>query len=218
MYTSLLKSLTLNNLCQMANDIDLYDAYVNPEVAVKSELIKDLNERFHKYPGIFHSIKMDYFSVHGQPVHREDLTLATDEITGETLVLLRSAHPEIKYTPVLEGLEVFEEVYMFLEEGFFQPTGCFSLTKHDDIEDDEFEVITRWLPLGSTKFISHHDLCLLNQTPYYLVKYKCKFDKVWKESLFSTYLKACQFQSYILHESYESEIVLLTLDEDECVE
>lgn len=162
MYTSLLKSLTLATLCQMANSIDLHGAsYINPKITVKSELVEQLNKYFNSYPGVFHDIKMNYFSVKGQPIHREDLTLATDEITGETLVLLRSAHPEIKYTPVLEGLEVFEEVHMFLEEGFFQPTGCFSLTKHDDIEDDEFEVITRWLPLGSTKFISHHDLHLL---------------------------------------------------------
>lgn len=217
MYTSLLKSLTLASLCQMANSIDLHGAsYINPKVTGKSELVKELNEYFNNYPGVFHDIKMNYFSTKGQPTHREDLTLATDAETWETLVVLKSLHPELTHTPVLPGLDVFEEVHCFEEQQAFQPTGRFSLTKHPTEYDEEFGMTTEWVPLGSTKFISYRDLALLNQKPYYLVKYKCKSDKTEKESLFSTYFKAILFQQSIHNESNSSEIVLLTLDENEC--
>lgn len=218
MYTSLLRSLPLNTLCQMANDIDLHGAaYVDPKVTVKSELVRQLNENFNDYPGIFHDIKMNYFSTKGQPTHREDLTLATDAETGETLVVLKSLHPKLTHTPVPSELDVFEEVHCFEEQQAFQPTGRFSLTKHPTEYDGEFGMTTEWVPLDSTTFISYRNLELLNQKPYYLVKYKCKFDNTQRESLFSTYLKAILFQQSIRNESDSSEIVLLTLDGDEYV-
>lgn len=177
MYTSLLKSLTLDDLCQMANHVDLCGkAYVDPEITVKSEIIEQLNKHFNIYPGVFHDIKRNYFSVSGQPTHREELTLATNSETGETVVLLRDNYPDIPYTPVPDDLDVYEEVHQDVEETYFQPTGTFSLIKHEDVIDEEFGMKTIYVPLGSTTFISHHDLALLNEKPYYLVKYTCKFD------------------------------------------
>lgn len=219
MYTSLLISIKLDDLRKLAEDIDLL-AHTRATLipTVKSELVEQLNTHFIEYPDSFHETKMKYFSVHGQPTHREDLTLATNSETGETVVLLRDNYPDIPYTPVPDDLEVYEEVHQDIEETYFQPTGNFSLIKHEDVIDEEFGMKTIYVPLGSTTFISHHDLALLNEKPYYLVKYTCKFDKVQKESLFSTYLKACLYLRYVLDEVDESQIVMLTLDEDEYIE
>lgn len=164
MYTSLLKSLTLNSLCQMANSINLHSAsYINPKITVKSELVEQLNEYFNNYPGVFHDIKMNYFSVKGEPIHQENLTLATNSETGTTYVLLRELYPDLEYTPVPEDMEVFQQVCSSKKYSSLQPTCYFSLIQHKPSYNEELDLTIEYVPLGSVKFISHHDLALLNQ-------------------------------------------------------